>query len=150
MQIKLFIKNTTTQIAKFMGPTWGPSGSCGSPDGPHVGPMNLALWGNKAPQTKCISHRIHPLIVPSNHLSINKYSKNKVYHIYFHHDTYMSYKTHPRGKLICHTFHYDAKLLDGTCRAKLPFSLNKRCCVFQTSERTLPRTVSIDNHIFHY
>ena len=31
------------QIAKFMGPTWGPSGSCRPPDGPHVGPMNLAM-----------------------------------------------------------------------------------------------------------
>ena len=31
------------QIAKFMGPTWGPSGSCLPPDGPHVGPMNLAI-----------------------------------------------------------------------------------------------------------
>ena len=31
-----------TPIAKFMRPTWGPPGSCG-PDGPHVGPMNLAI-----------------------------------------------------------------------------------------------------------
>ena len=30
----------TTLIARFMGPTWGPSGSCR----PHVGPMNLAIW----------------------------------------------------------------------------------------------------------
>ena len=28
-----------TQIAKFMGPTWGPPGSCR----PHLGPMNLAI-----------------------------------------------------------------------------------------------------------
>ena len=28
------------QIAKFMGPTWVLS----APDGPHVGPMNLAIW----------------------------------------------------------------------------------------------------------
>ena len=27
------------QIARFMGPIWGPPGSCG----PHVGPMNLAM-----------------------------------------------------------------------------------------------------------
>ena len=27
-----------TLIARFMGPTWGPSG------GPHVGPMNFAIW----------------------------------------------------------------------------------------------------------
>ena len=31
---------TPTPIAKFIGPTWGPSGFCGS----HVGPINLALW----------------------------------------------------------------------------------------------------------
>ena len=29
-----------TLIAKFMGPTWGPPGSCR----PHVGPMNFAIW----------------------------------------------------------------------------------------------------------
>ena len=34
-----------SQIAKFMGPTWGPPGSCRPPDGPHVGPMNLAIRG---------------------------------------------------------------------------------------------------------
>ena len=28
-----------TQISRFMGPTWGLS----APDGPHVGPMNLAI-----------------------------------------------------------------------------------------------------------
>ena len=32
----------TSLIARFMGPTWGPSGS--DTDGPHVGPMNLAIW----------------------------------------------------------------------------------------------------------
>ena len=30
----------TTQIARFMGPTWGPPGSCR----PQVGPMYLAIW----------------------------------------------------------------------------------------------------------
>ena len=33
-----------TKIAKFMGSTWGPPGLCCPPDGPHVGPMNLAIW----------------------------------------------------------------------------------------------------------
>ena len=28
-------------IARFMGPTWGPSGA---DSWPHVGPMNLAIW----------------------------------------------------------------------------------------------------------
>ena len=32
-----------TQIARFMGPTWDPPGSCWPPGGPHVGPMNLAI-----------------------------------------------------------------------------------------------------------
>ena len=32
------------QIASFMGPTWDPHGSCRPADGPHVGPMNLAIW----------------------------------------------------------------------------------------------------------
>ena len=31
------------QIARFMGPTWGPPGSCRPQMGPHVGPMNLAI-----------------------------------------------------------------------------------------------------------
>ena len=42
MQLKTPPDITTlreTQIARFMGPTWGPSGSCR----PYVGPMNLAI-----------------------------------------------------------------------------------------------------------
>ena len=39
----LHTKTKTTQITKFMGPTWGPPGSCRPPDGPHVGSMNLAI-----------------------------------------------------------------------------------------------------------
>ena len=37
------ITGDCAQIARFMGPTWGPPGSCQPPDGPHVGPMNLAI-----------------------------------------------------------------------------------------------------------
>ena len=43
-------KNINTLIALFMGPTWGPLGSCRpiwvrqDPSGPHVGPMNFAIW----------------------------------------------------------------------------------------------------------
>ena len=33
-------KRTITLIARFMGPTWGPQ----DPGGPHVGPMNFAIW----------------------------------------------------------------------------------------------------------
>ena len=33
-----------SQIARFMGPTWGPPAwALSAPDGPHVGPMNLAI-----------------------------------------------------------------------------------------------------------
>ena len=35
--------NSTTQIAKFMGPAWGPPGSCRPQRGPRVGPINLAI-----------------------------------------------------------------------------------------------------------
>ena len=31
-------------IARFMGPTWGPSGDRQDPGGPHVGHMNFAIW----------------------------------------------------------------------------------------------------------
>ena len=31
-------------IARFMGAAWGPSGAWQDPGGPHVGPMNLAIW----------------------------------------------------------------------------------------------------------
>ena len=34
-----------TLIARFMGPTWGPSGADRTQVGPHVGPMNFAIWG---------------------------------------------------------------------------------------------------------
>ena len=37
---KNYLRTTTTQIARFTGPTWVLS----APDGPHIGPMNLAIW----------------------------------------------------------------------------------------------------------
>ena len=33
----------TPQIARFMGQTWGPIWVLSAPNGPHVGPMNLAI-----------------------------------------------------------------------------------------------------------
>ena len=36
---------TLAQIARFMGPTWEPTWVLSAPDGPHVGPMNLAVRG---------------------------------------------------------------------------------------------------------
>ena len=38
-----YIVQLEAQIARFMGATWGPPGSWRPPDGPHVGPMNLAI-----------------------------------------------------------------------------------------------------------
>ena len=35
--------SSPTQIAKFMGPIWGPPGSCRPHIGPMLGPMNLAI-----------------------------------------------------------------------------------------------------------
>ena len=41
---KLLVRQSaTSQIAKFMGPTWRPTWALSVPDGPHVGPMNLAI-----------------------------------------------------------------------------------------------------------
>ena len=34
----------STLIARLMGPTWGPTWVLSSPGGPHVGPINLAIW----------------------------------------------------------------------------------------------------------
>ena len=36
----------TTQIAKFMGPTWGPPGSCRPQMGPILAPWNIAIREN--------------------------------------------------------------------------------------------------------
>ena len=49
---------TNSQIAKFMGPTWGPPGSCR----PQMGPMNLALrepsiyWGSVPSRLSFLYH----------------------------------------------------------------------------------------------
>ena len=56
--------NYTSLIASFMGPTWGPSGGRKAPGGPHVGPMNFAIWeflsyGRRQYYTYC---KVLPLI----------------------------------------------------------------------------------------
>ena len=38
-----FIRSASL-IARIMGPTWGPPGHRQDPGGPHVGPMNFAIW----------------------------------------------------------------------------------------------------------
>ena len=42
-----------SQIAKFMGPMWSPPGADRPPDGPHVGPMNLAIRDKKTTIIGC-------------------------------------------------------------------------------------------------
>ena len=51
----------TTQIAKFMGPTWVLS----SADGPHVGPMNLAIreWLNQTHHYWVILYRMIAMMI---------------------------------------------------------------------------------------
>ena len=41
-----------TLIARFMKPTWGPPGADRTRDGPHVGPMSLAIWEVSIPLVK--------------------------------------------------------------------------------------------------
>ena len=43
-------KVQTTLIARFMGPTWGPSGAGRTP----VGPMNFAIWAHKYNHIICV------------------------------------------------------------------------------------------------
>ena len=38
------VSHSLTLIARFIGPTWGPSGADRIQVGPHVGPMNFAIW----------------------------------------------------------------------------------------------------------
>ena len=47
-------KNITSQVAKFMGPTWGPPGTCW----PHVGPVNLAIKDHKQTKDATFSREI--------------------------------------------------------------------------------------------
>ena len=37
------VNDLAAQIAKFMGPTWGATWVLSAPDGPYVGPMNVAI-----------------------------------------------------------------------------------------------------------
>ena len=44
MRTAVYSVKVRTLIERFMGPTWSPSGADRT-DGPHVGPMNFAIWG---------------------------------------------------------------------------------------------------------
>ena len=53
-----------TQIAKFMGPTMGPTWVLSAPDRPHLGPTNLAI--------RALYHRLgtHSNAMPVTHISV--------------------------------------------------------------------------------
>ena len=48
LQVLWHLLTGISQIARFMGPTWGPPGSCEPQMGPRVGPMNLAIGDGTA------------------------------------------------------------------------------------------------------
>ena len=71
-------------IARFMGPTWGPSGTDRTQVGLHVGPMNFAIWNvadwrtNSLSRTPCLitralvhvyDNKIPPLLTVNNHMT---------------------------------------------------------------------------------
>ena len=60
----------SSQIAKFMGPAWGPPGSCRPPDGPRVGPMNLAIRNTILEHYVPCNDAISPLRVLFTNISI--------------------------------------------------------------------------------
>ena len=59
-----------SQIAKLMGPTWGPPGSCRPPDGPHVGPMNIDIR-DYAPHISFVTFLTSPYEMTREPLSAN-------------------------------------------------------------------------------
>ena len=63
----------TSQIAKFMGPTWGPPGSCRPQMGSMLAPMNLALRVS-ALLAICESKRPMNIGIPSQRPTSNAYS----------------------------------------------------------------------------
>ena len=52
LQCMCSLCNMMSLTARFMGPIWGRQG----PGGPHVGPMNLAIWGCMA---RCDAYNQH-------------------------------------------------------------------------------------------
>ena len=60
-----YIANTL--IARFMWPTWGPSGADRTdPGGPHVGPMNFVIW---VAQNDRATHSLRPCRFTSHKIS---------------------------------------------------------------------------------
>ena len=51
------LQKSTTLIARFMGPTWGPSGT----DRAHVGSMNLGIWACVLIAYNILFMKIHPV-----------------------------------------------------------------------------------------
>ena len=48
-----------SQITKFMGPTWGPPGSCRPQIGPMLAPWTLLYISGMSPTSLCIKKRVH-------------------------------------------------------------------------------------------
>ena len=63
------VHSTVSQIAKFMGPTWVLS----APDGPHVGPMNLAIR-DIIPQALTLLREILNYILVTSFATMNKWT----------------------------------------------------------------------------
>ena len=61
-----------SHIAKFMGPTWGPSGSCRPQMGPMLAPMNLAIRGVPGP---CITTAVWRCSKPISQWQYRSYLK---------------------------------------------------------------------------
>ena len=62
----------TTQIAKFMGPTWGPPGSCR----PQMGPMNIPVVINNLKAdilNKIDTHSLYGFVFYIKRIWLNEY-----------------------------------------------------------------------------
>ena len=58
--IIIHIHDIYSLIARFMGPTWGPSGA----DSTQVGPMNLAIWVNTVSNDRGHWYKCHKDYIP--------------------------------------------------------------------------------------
>ena len=102
--VPLQVLDGMSMIARFMGPTWGPSGQ--DPGGPHVGPMNFAIWGSK---TSLVGLIIRSIWRGKNCTSVSvrvQFFRRKIErinrptkHVYFNHVCFL-YEQHHREKVL--------------------------------------------------
>ena len=86
-------------VAKFMGPTWGPPGSCRPPCGPHVGPMKRVVAKRSArwPSlwvAKCFSGDLG-VLVSKPHITLSNSLIISIYRNHIGQQHYMLILTHP-------------------------------------------------------